>query len=635
MRPPQAPIYVFVIDVSYTAQSTGMVKAAVEGIRSAIDHLAQNPRTLIAFLTVSDSVHFYNLRSSLAKPQMLVVPEVETMFSPLPHDLLVNLKSSRHLVDELLNNVFPSLFFPDALNPAQDARSASETKSAFGPAIITAYEMAKNGGNVLLFHSDLPSLGAGALKPRAVNVAVQDKDTQFLLPVDEVYKNLALEANKRYVCFHQFFFSPKFLDVATLAELSHITGGHSFYYDLRSEAVQAPEQLQKDVKDLLTREQGFEAVIRIRCSSGISLTDFHGNFFVRNRDLLCTSTVDSQQAFTAQMKIEDPKEMVSPKNQASDGIHYVSIQVALLYTTFSGERRIRVITKALPVTQLLQDVFQHARIAPLVATLSKLAIKRALESSIPKARDALREACVHALAKHQEAFVRSHDLRVPDSLQQLPLLVLALLKHSALRPDSETNVDLRVHALHFLRTLDGPSLVKLLSPSLYSLATLASHEGLPASLEGSIVLPQALPLGSEHLDRQGVYLLDTGFELSILVGGAANPQLLQILFDSSKVRILFLFFFFFFSDHQKQQQQQGYPVLARCEHEYSHRVNNMVEFLIAQKEVAVPVVVYPEGQPGFYKKLQLFVLDRSKYLPSYNEFIRDVQRLVLEKCGKK
>ena len=41
------------------------------------------------------TLHFYNLKSSLAQPQMMVVAEVEEPFVPLPDDLLVNLRDSR------------------------------------------------------------------------------------------------------------------------------------------------------------------------------------------------------------------------------------------------------------------------------------------------------------------------------------------------------------------------------------------------------------------------------------------------------------------------------------------------------------------------------------------------------------
>lgn len=41
------------------------------------------------------ALHFYNLKSSLSAPQMMVVAELDDPFVPLPDDLLVNLRESR------------------------------------------------------------------------------------------------------------------------------------------------------------------------------------------------------------------------------------------------------------------------------------------------------------------------------------------------------------------------------------------------------------------------------------------------------------------------------------------------------------------------------------------------------------
>ena len=51
---------------------------------------------------------------------------------------------------------------------------------------------------------------------------------------------------------------------------------------------------------------------------------------------------------------------------------YVSIQNALLYTTSSGERRIRVATVCLPVTATLADLFRFADLTSVVALTAKM-----------------------------------------------------------------------------------------------------------------------------------------------------------------------------------------------------------------------------------------------------------------------
>ena len=57
----------------------------------------------------------------------------------------------------------------------------------------------------------------------------------------------------------------------------------------------------------LTRKIGFEAVMRIRCSRGMSLHTFHGHFFVRSTDLLSLPNVNPDSGFGMQVRIIETK----------------------------------------------------------------------------------------------------------------------------------------------------------------------------------------------------------------------------------------------------------------------------------------------------------------------------------------
>ena len=59
--------------------------------------------------TFDSSVHFYSLRASQAQPQMLVVPDVDAPYAPLPGSLVVPLQASRGLVEALLHQI-PRMF---------------------------------------------------------------------------------------------------------------------------------------------------------------------------------------------------------------------------------------------------------------------------------------------------------------------------------------------------------------------------------------------------------------------------------------------------------------------------------------------------------------------------------------------
>lgn len=155
VRPPQPPVYYFVIDVSEASVASGMIQSAVNAIKESLDQLPGTPRTQIGFITFDAHIHFYNLKSSLASPQMLVVSDVFDVILPSPEDLLVNLQDSRTVVDALLD-ALPSMF-----------KGTTAVNTCTGPALLAAKRVIQHlGGKLLLFQSSLPSIGEGSLKMR-------------------------------------------------------------------------------------------------------------------------------------------------------------------------------------------------------------------------------------------------------------------------------------------------------------------------------------------------------------------------------------------------------------------------------------------------------------------------------------
>lgn len=89
VRPPQAPAYVFVLDVSYSAVSSGVFATACATIRRALPFLPGGDRTLIGFITHDTSVHFYKIPRPDASgtpkvPSVLVVSDIDDIFTPVP-----------------------------------------------------------------------------------------------------------------------------------------------------------------------------------------------------------------------------------------------------------------------------------------------------------------------------------------------------------------------------------------------------------------------------------------------------------------------------------------------------------------------------------------------------------------------
>jgi protein transport protein SEC24 len=461
-RPPQAPIYVFAIDVSYTAVASGMVLAVCNSILQAIKHkLSTNERTKVGFVTYDSAMHFYNLRSSLSKPQMLVVSEIEAPFVPSLDDLLVNLRDSMPLVEMLLTKLLPNLF-----------KDTQDTQSAMGPALQCAYKiMASEGGKLVVFQSTLPSIGAGKLLDRQ---AANNDPTgrQLMQPGDQYYKTLALELSKVQIGCDLFFFAPKYVDVATIGCLSKFTGGEVNHYQLTQNVANEVSRLQNDVYRTLTRNTGFEALMRVRCSKGLSIDSHVGSFFLRAQDLMTLPNIDSDKSFTLKLKINDVKNFLTPKNQGRDGRYYATVQAGLLYTTFNGERRIRIITKCCPITDQVDALYRFVDERACMATIAKLASAKAIDEGLPKAINAVKSSCSNILSRYGALSGPSPsgggNLMLPNTLLRFPLYMLATFKNPIFRADIP--VDIRMAYIRRFETLSDEEAALWIHPNLYNLA---------------------------------------------------------------------------------------------------------------------------------------------------------------------
>jgi protein transport protein SEC24 len=65
VRPPQAPTFVFVVDVSFASTTSGMLATFARTLAETLDSIPNDERrTRIGFITVDSSIHFYNLEVS-------------------------------------------------------------------------------------------------------------------------------------------------------------------------------------------------------------------------------------------------------------------------------------------------------------------------------------------------------------------------------------------------------------------------------------------------------------------------------------------------------------------------------------------------------------------------------------------
>ncbi|XP_053506077.1 protein transport protein Sec24B isoform X2 [Ictalurus furcatus] len=593
LRPPQPAVYLFVLDVSHNAVETGYLSVLCQSLLDNLEKLPGDSRTRIGFLTFDSTVHFYNLQEGLSQPQMLVVSDIDDVFTPTPDNLLVNLKESQELVKDLLN-ALPKMF-----------SHTRETHSALGPALQAAYKlMTPTGGRVSVFQTQLPTIGVGLLQSREdPNQRSSTKGVQHLGPATDFYKKLALDCSGQQIGVDLFLLSSQYADLASLACMSKFSAGSIFYYPAFHH-VHTPSlrvKLQKDLQRYLTRKIGFEAVMRIRCTKGMSIHTFHGNFFVRSTDLLSLANVNPDSGFAVQVSIDE--------NLADTSL--ACFQAALLYTSSKGKRRIRVHTLCLPVVNQLSDVFAGADVQAITCLLANMAIDRSLSCSVSDARDALVNAVVDSLESYRSNISNMQQTGViaPACLRLFPLFTLALLKQKALRTGTSTRLDERVFAMCEFKSQPLKQIMRMIHPDLYRIDNLTEQGALQLN-ERVIPQPPLLQLSAEKLTREGAFLLDCGSAMYLWLGRSCNEVFIRDVLGCPDYTSI----------------PASMTVIPELETAASERTRAFVSWLQESRGFCAAFYVLkddPSAKSSFFQHL---VEDRSESAFSYYEFLLHIQQ---------
>ncbi|CAG8444204.1 9233_t:CDS:10 [Ambispora gerdemannii] len=593
VRPPQPPVYLFVIDVSFPAVQSGIVATAARTILESLDRLPnEDNRTKIGFITVDTSLHFYSLSPNTTEPQMLVVSDLEDVFLPQPDDLLVNLSEARTVVESLLNRL------GDMFKDTQIVGNALGSALSAGFKLVSSW-----GGKLIVVQSSLPSINPGGLKNREDTKALgTQKESTLLQSADPFYKKFAVDCSRSQVCVDMFLLGSQYSDVATLSCCPRYTGGQTYFYPAFN-AGRSEDALKfaHEFAEFLASPIGLEAVMRVRASKGIRMTSFHGNFFVRQTDLLALPNVSRDHSYAIELAIED--NLTTPT---------VCFQTAVLHTTCYGERRIRVLTLALPVTNSLSEMFASADQVAITTLLANKAVERSLTSKLEDSREALTNKIIDILGVYKSALTPAHtgaspQLQISDNLKLLPLLSLGLLKHVGLRASSQIPTDLRAYAMCLLTTMPSQLLITYLHPRFYSLHDMPLEVGTHGP--DGIIMPVPLNLTSEKLERHGIYLVEDGQNIFIWVGKDVSPQLFIDLFN---VRTY-------------EEIRGGKSTLPQLETSFSQRVNAIIgKTRESRRGVYYPhlYIVKQDGDPS----LRLWFLshiieDRTDTVMSYIQWL--------------
>uniref|UniRef100_A0A5K3FLL6 Protein transport protein Sec24C n=1 Tax=Mesocestoides corti TaxID=53468 RepID=A0A5K3FLL6_MESCO len=630
LRPPQAATYVFCLEVSRTAVTTGYLNLVCGMLADQLNKMPGDSRRQVAILTYDSGVQFYILSGKTMR--MVICQDLSEVFLPDMDGMVNRINDCAEQISNLLRQL------PNEFAQTQD------TSNCLGFVLQIALKLIGNtGGRVTVFNTTIPSLGPGALECRETREDLTKPDPEHLRPVSDFYRTIALDFAAAQIAVDLFMLNSKYCDIATISGVARFSGGGvyhypNFHYDPEPAANATGthkraspalcdfvevENLRRDLLRYLTRKIGFEAVLRLRCTRGLAVQNFYGNFFMRSVDLLNLPIVNPDAGYAIQLEI----------NEKLDSFQTVVLQAALLYTTSFGDRRIRVHTLCLPVTDSPEAVFNYADEGAIACLVAKMAVERTISSGLANAREALTTVMGDILSAYQNERNSGNSPSslsgiCPSSLRLLPSYLCGALRFPAFRNHTSTSLDIRSGALELLIGASAHRMLALMYPRLYAVnsflsAPLSGKDSTLAQKAASLSLDETsaaalscLPLTGKSITRDGVFLLDTGSFILLLVGFGLSAADLTSLIGYSNLEDLTV--------EKAVTELGGLPDGATLPPPPRKRLQTLIKSIRRDRSLGTALILIRHDVPEPLKSLFINALveDRTATAPSYSEYVQ-------------
>lgn len=593
VRPPMPFVHFFLIDVSYNAVTSGALQATCSAVARTLNDLQGNEAVHIGIATFDTTVHFYTLSGSQSQAQMLVMPDIEDVYSLNSASVVVPLQESHHLASSLLESI-PKMFC-----------HTQHADACVGAAVQASIDTLKEGlgGKLHVFMSSLPKLGLHGLTPRQAGPATDNQQKQMvLLPAHKGYQQMAEDAAEHQVSIDLFVVTrSQSVELASLAQLCEPTAGQLYHY-CPFVSPSDDDQLYNDLRWNVQRPQGLEAVARMRCSSGLVVERYLGSFHRRTATDIDLPAINADQSIAVQLRHDDKLDKEA------------FLQFVVLYTTTQGERRIRVHNLALPTTQLLGQVFKGADLDTQTNLSARRVARDIPGGTLASCQDQLLRHCINQLFSYRKNCTTapsSGQLILPEALKLLPFYSLGLSKSPCLR--LATMPDVRVLWMHRFLSLSLSKTLPLIVPRLLPLHRMLQQQQHSGS--EPVQLPPSLSLSSEKLQEDGIYLAENGYDGYIYFAQQVNPQLVRALLGVDAL--------------EAYAQAPGMPLmLPVLDNPLSQALHAILDAVRQHRCAFMSIRVLKRGDPAEILFYNCLVEDKNPAGMSYIEFLCAVHRQI-------
>ncbi|EGR28550.1 protein transport protein, putative, partial [Ichthyophthirius multifiliis] len=492
-RPPVAPSYIFLIDVSKGNQE--ILQTISQVLRELIleGNIPGGERKQFGFITYDKDVHLYRLKYNLNQPQMVVLSDWENQDQDLPfyEDLVVSLDTCQDLILCLIESL-PKLFIENQVK-----------FSNISNAIQVAVKIFKHiGGRLLIFqHNQIKEE-----ENRQVN-----NDNYYRESNNTFFKDISKEIQQYFICPSIFVFSESFINIINLLDFTKYLNGDIFYYY----SIQNQRQnFEQNLRQCLKKQITWESVFRLRCSQGFSVSQIIGNYCVRQGDLLTFQSDEYNFLFFLinQLNLRNKTLLYEFEmdQHFERKINNFSIQTALLYTSSDGIRKIRCHNYIIPLSSDIFDIYNQADCQVLTAYIAKVSSNSLYNQNILQIRQNIIEitrALFNFLCIFQE-FLKIQCLTVNIVKRYLFIYIKNLIQVKHITTD--INNCLRI----FFNSVNVEEMVLHFVPALFCIDNMQDKSIVDS--KGQYICPKQMITSFNSLGKTA-YLMDTGTVLIMYI----------------------------------------------------------------------------------------------------------------------
>ncbi|EAY15396.1 Sec23/Sec24 trunk domain containing protein [Trichomonas vaginalis G3] len=414
------PSFVFIIDLSSQAVDSGFTAQFIRSVKSSVEQLSD--KTNVCVMTITKFASIYDIK---ACKEVVVIDPEDFVVSP---NYIVTLRDCRKEFNKLL----------DLLLKKHSHGQGNCLGSAYA---IACSALRIYGGIIIAGTCTTPSIGPYAVASRVQGHTTEDSEIQLLhIPKNnqcKKYMDLALLMSKRGISLHLFICSKSHAEVAVSGLACGLTGGLCRYYKEFD-----PLQLHSDLFVSITSRYLWNASMRLRESDGIQQTKIFGNM-TNFKDGISIAVLPSNASLTFGLTVKKP-------------INNAKFQAALLFTSSTGKRILRVFNFEIPVTSeisVLQSGFDEAALGTFLVKSATLNI---LSAGSRDSMEGMNQAFWEIVNRNSK-------------FKSLHHIIFGILKNRIFTESILPNIDYKMAAILNLRMTSVSETILYAYPMLYDI----------------------------------------------------------------------------------------------------------------------------------------------------------------------